>query len=82
MSLIQLAEQRWLPDPVIRFGMRRLLRERLEQEEQLAAGSYDKALDRFADRQRESVVTIETHRATNSTTKYQRSFFNWFSAPV
>ena len=32
MSLIQLAEKRWLPDSVIRFGMRRLLRERLAQD--------------------------------------------------
>ncbi len=42
MSLIQLAEKRWLPDPVIRYGMRRLLRERLEQEKSLAAGGYDR----------------------------------------
>ena len=28
MSLIQLAENRWLPDTVIRYGMRRLLREK------------------------------------------------------
>lgn len=75
MSLIQLAEQRWLPDPVIRFGMRRLLRERLDHEERLAGGKYDEALDRFADRHRESVVTIETHRANEQHYEVPADFF-------
>lgn len=75
MSLIQLAEKRWLPDPVIRFGMRRLLRDRLEQERSLADGGYDQALDRFADRQRESLVTIETHRANEQHYEVPADFF-------
>ncbi|MDE0866864.1 MAG: cyclopropane-fatty-acyl-phospholipid synthase [Rubripirellula sp.] len=75
MSLIQLAEKRWLPDPVIRYGMRRLLRDRIAQEENLAAGNYDEALDRFADRQRQSVVTIETHRANEQHYEVPAEFF-------
>ena len=63
MTLIQMAERRWLPDPVIRMGMRRLLRERLEQEHEDAAGDHVAAVDAFAERQRQSVVTIETHLA-------------------
>ncbi|WP_146534423.1 SAM-dependent methyltransferase [Rubripirellula reticaptiva] len=75
MSMIQLAEKRWLPDPVIRFGMRKLLRERLEQERLLAAGQYEHALDEFADRQRRSVVTIETHRANEQHYEVPADFF-------
>jgi cyclopropane-fatty-acyl-phospholipid synthase len=75
MSLIQLAEKRWLPDPLIRYGMRRLLRDRLAQEESLAAGNYDRALDQFADRHRQSVVTIETHRANEQHYEVPPEFF-------
>ncbi len=75
MSLIQLAEKRWLPDPLIRFGMRRMLKDRLEQERSLAGGQYEEALDRFADRQRQSVVTIETHRANEQHYEVPAEFF-------
>lgn len=75
MSLIELAENRWLPDPVIRYGMRRLLRERLAQEHEIAAGNYELALDRFAERQRKSVVTIETHRANEQHYEVPAAFF-------
>ncbi|MGB7348034.1 MAG: cyclopropane-fatty-acyl-phospholipid synthase family protein [Pirellulaceae bacterium] len=75
MTLIQLAEKRWLPDPVIRMGMRRLLRERLQEEESKANGDYDFALDRFAAEQRESVVTIETHRANEQHYEVPAAFF-------
>jgi cyclopropane-fatty-acyl-phospholipid synthase len=75
MSLIQLAEKRWLPDPVIRLGMRHLLRDRLAQEEQLCGGNYDEALDRFAERQRRSMVTIETHRANEQHYEVPAEFF-------
>ena len=75
VSLIQFAEKRWLPDPVIRYGMRRLLRERLRQETSLAAGGYDTALDRFAERQRQSMVTIETYRANEQHYEVPAEFF-------
>ena len=75
MSLIQLAENRWLPDPVIRYGMRRLLRERLAQEHEIAEGNYELALDRFAQQQRQSVVTIETHRANEQHYEVPAAFF-------
>ena len=61
MTLIQMAERRLLPDPVIRLGMRRLLKERLDQEHEVAGGDHAAAVDAFAERQRNSVVTIETH---------------------
>jgi cyclopropane-fatty-acyl-phospholipid synthase len=75
MSLIQLAEKRWLPDPLIRYGMRKLLRERLQHERSLAAGGYDQALDQFAERQRQSLVTIETHRANEQHYEVPAEFF-------
>jgi len=75
MSLIQLAEKRWLPDAVIRLGMRRMLRDRLAQETRLAENDYHQALDRFADRQRKSVVTIETHRANEQHYEVPARFF-------
>jgi cyclopropane-fatty-acyl-phospholipid synthase len=55
--------------------MRRLLRERLAEENDRAQGQYDVALDRFADRQRQSVVTIETHRANEQHYEVPAEFF-------
>lgn len=75
MSLIQLAEKRWLPDPLIRYGMRRMLRDRLEQENENAGGDFERALDRFAEQQRQSVVTIETHRANEQHYEVPAEFF-------
>ena len=75
ISLIRLAENRWLPDSLIRLGMRKLLRERLRHERSLAAGQYELALDRFADQQRQSLVTIETHRANQQHYEVPAEFF-------
>lgn len=75
MSLIQLAENRWLPDSLVRFGVRRLLRERLTTEAQLTHGDFNAALDRFADRLRDSMVTIETHRANEQHYEVPAAFF-------
>lgn len=75
MSMIQLAERRWLPDAMIRFGIRRMLRDRLAQEKLLAGNDYSQALDRFAERQRQSVVTIDTHRANEQHYEVPANFF-------
>jgi cyclopropane-fatty-acyl-phospholipid synthase len=75
MSLIELAEKRWLPDPLIRYGMRRMLRDRLAQETAVTGGDYAQALDRFAERARQSVVTIETHRANEQHYEVPAAFF-------
>ena len=75
MTLIQMAERRWLPDPVIRMGMRRLLKERLEQEHHLTGGDHAAAVDAFAERQRRSVETIETHLANEQHYEVPADFF-------
>jgi cyclopropane-fatty-acyl-phospholipid synthase len=75
MTLIQLAEQRLLPDRLIRFGMRRMLGERLAEQERMAAGQYDLALDQFAERLRDSAVTIDTHRANEQHYEVPAAFF-------
>ncbi len=75
MTLIQMAEHRLLPDPVIRMGMRRLLRERLDTEHRVAGGDHAAAVDAFADRQRQSVVTIETHLANEQHYEVPAKFF-------
>ncbi len=75
MTLIQMAERRLLPDPVIRMGMRRLLKERLDQEHEVAGGDHAAAVDAFAERQRNSVVTIETHLANEQHYEVPAAFF-------
>jgi cyclopropane-fatty-acyl-phospholipid synthase len=45
---IELAERGWLPDRIVRFGIRRLVRERLADERARAAGDGSGAEARFA----------------------------------
>ncbi len=49
MTLIQMAERRLLPEPGIRMGMRRLLKERLDQEHEVSGGDHAAAVDSFAE---------------------------------
>ena len=73
--LITLAERRWLPDRIVRMGIRRLLDERLAHELRAATPDRDAAVDAFAERLRESAITIETHRANEQHYEQPASFF-------
>ncbi len=75
MSLIQLAERRWLPDNLFRFGMRRLLQERLQSEKALAGNDYSGAVDLFASKMKRSAVTIATHLANEQHYEVPAEFF-------
>jgi cyclopropane-fatty-acyl-phospholipid synthase len=75
MSLITLAERRWIPDPLIRFGIRRLLAERLEGERHAAGADLPQAVNDFAERLKASRVTIETQRANEQHYEVPAAFF-------
>ncbi len=75
MSLIRLAEERWLPDSIVRMGMRRLMRERLNHENNAAGGDHRSAVDAFAQQQRNSGVTIETDLANEQHYEVPAAFY-------
>jgi cyclopropane-fatty-acyl-phospholipid synthase len=56
-------EQNWLPDFVIRFGIRRLLAQRLSEENQGGVEAQQKHLLALVDELKRSPIAIETHTA-------------------
>jgi cyclopropane-fatty-acyl-phospholipid synthase len=72
MNLIQLAERGWLPDRLIRAGIRRLLRQRLARQAGEDAGL---AVERFARQLCRSDVALETDTANQQHYEVPAEFF-------
>jgi len=66
MNAIAFAERRWLPDPLVRFGMRRLMAKRLKAE---TRGSDDEV----AERQRRFVAELAASRSRRGRTSSSSS---------
>jgi len=75
MSLVWLAEHRWLPDAAIRVGIRRLLRRRLHQVLTADADKQAAATARFADELRRSPITVATAKANQQHYEVPAEFF-------
>ncbi|MDX1626747.1 MAG: class I SAM-dependent methyltransferase, partial [Wenzhouxiangellaceae bacterium] len=78
---IELAERGWLPDALVRRGIRRLLRRRLEEE---SAGDVEAASRRFAERidaLRESRIAIETDAANAQHYEVPADFYRLVLGP-
>ena len=58
---LNLAENGWLPDPVVRRGIRRLLDSRIQEINSAPHSSAD-----FAEHMRRSPLAVETDRASPS----------------
>ena len=63
IDLMELAEKRKMPDVAIRYGIRKLLRERLKQETQVAGPNKTEALNRFIDLMKAGPVAVATDTA-------------------
>ncbi|HET8731336.1 MAG TPA: cyclopropane-fatty-acyl-phospholipid synthase family protein [Moraxellaceae bacterium] len=79
--LVRLCEAGWLPDALVRAGMRRLMQQRLRDE-----GAYDGELraERFAaflDDLRSSPIAIETDKANDQHYELPASFFREHLGP-
>lgn len=75
MNLLDLAERRWLPDFLIRLGIRRLLRERLAR---AGAGNPEAQRDRVAElaaELRESPIVLEAAAANQQHYEVPVAFF-------
>jgi cyclopropane-fatty-acyl-phospholipid synthase len=79
--LIQSCERGWLPDGVIRFGMRQLMRQRLRDEAvdngELRAQRFNRLLDDL----RASPIAIETQTANTQHYEVPASFFHAHLGP-
>ncbi len=72
---IELAERRMLPDPVVRVGMRHLLRQRLQQERRKHSGCHGASAQAFADEMRSEPVAVATTDANEQHYELPPEFF-------
>jgi cyclopropane-fatty-acyl-phospholipid synthase len=73
--LIDMAENGWLPDRLIRFGIRRLDRKRLREENHGSSEQQGLILDRFISEMRQSPIAIKTHTANEQHYEVPPAFF-------
>lgn len=81
MNLIAAAERGWLPDGLIRRGIRRLLAERLRQEDRLDPDQNRDAARQFADQLRRGPLAIETAAANEQHYEVPTEFFQQVLGP-
>ena len=78
---IDLAERRVLPDPVVRMGMRRLLRQRLRQERRKDSRRNGPSIQAFADDMRSEPVAVATADANEQHYELPSEFFAMVLGP-
>ena len=74
-QLIDLADRGFLPDQLIRIGIRRLNRKRLRDEDLRDVTQQGSAIERFVDRMRQSPIAVQTHKANDQHYELPPSFF-------
>ena len=79
--LIRCCERRWLPDPLIRLGMRQLMGQRLRDEAINDGELRARRLNRLLDDLRTSPIAIETQAANTQHYEVPASFFHAHLGP-
>ena len=75
------AERGWLPDGLVRFGIRRLLRERLALEGRRSRGAGGRALDAHRSLMREGPIAVEPAAANDQHYETPVEFFRLVLGP-
>ena len=73
--VINMAETGFLPDRLIRFGIRRLDRKRLREENLIYDSQQEQALDKFISEMYQSPIAIKTHKANEQHYEVPPAFF-------
>jgi len=81
MSLIDLAEAGWIPDWLIRVGIRRLLAARLRKEDRGDVERQREAHERFLEELRQSPIAIATDDANRQHYEVPAAFFQQVLGP-
>jgi cyclopropane-fatty-acyl-phospholipid synthase len=76
-ALVSAAERGWLPDPVVRLGIRRLLRERLREAQAGAAAGHEQVLDAM----RSGPIAVAVEEANREHYEVPASFFRLVLGP-
>jgi cyclopropane-fatty-acyl-phospholipid synthase len=77
MSVITLAENRWLPDSIIRFGIRQLLKQRLKDEFAYDVEQQNNRYRELLESLRESPIAIETAAANEQHYEVPAAFYQY-----
>jgi cyclopropane-fatty-acyl-phospholipid synthase len=80
-ALVRLAESGFVPDALLRVGIRGLLRERLRDESRRHGRDRDAALADFADRLRREPIAVETRQANEQHYEVPPPFFRIVLGP-
>jgi len=75
MNALTLAERQWIPDALIRSGIRRLLHRRLRAIQEQSPQEADKTLQAFVERMRRSPVAVSTAAANEQHYEVPPEFF-------
>ena len=75
MNLIDLAERRWIPDALIRAGIRRLLKRRVREDSRLTGADVTRQTEQFVSQLRESPLAIATDAANDQHYEVPAEFF-------
>ena len=78
---VQLLERGWLPDPMIRAGIRRVVASRLREEERDSRGVPD-AIARFARARSEGPIAMETRAANEQHYEVPTEFYRLRARPA
>ena len=80
-TAMQLMERGVVPTPVIRFGIRRLLRDRLREQAELCGGDHEEALAGWVRSMRESDVALVPEKANEQHYEVPAAFFEAVLGP-
>ena len=74
-KLIELADRGFLPDRLIRLGIRQLNKKRLQDQERRNATERGKAVENFIGQMRKSPIAVQTHKANEQHYEVPPAFF-------
>ena len=81
LSGMELAEQGWLPDLLIRFGIRRLLSARIREEIRLGCEGLSRLEQQFVDAMRLSPIAVQTAAANQQHYEVPAAYFERVLGP-
>ena len=75
LDAIDLAERRWLPDAAVRWGIRRLLRRRLVEQERISGEAAERRTEQFVAELRASPLRVAADEANQQHYEVPAEFF-------
>ena len=81
MTLIDLAERSWLPDGLIRMGIRRLLRRRVREDKEISTRQAEEFEQQFSDKLRNGPLAVATDAANQQHYEVPAEFFRRVLGP-